>query len=731
MSAVFDLLENVALLTLLGFGIYAIRGRTVPFAPWPGQALIGLLFGAVTALVTTNPMTLPDGATVDARAEPVILAAVLGGPLGGPLGGLMAAAAGALARGVVGGVFAPSGVIAYFLYALMGLALVRVGLVRPDRLLRPLSLGALVIGIWLCAGSVALWISPAERAMAWLRNDLPLIQLANAVSVLGTAWVVTVATTLAARTRQVAELTERLDLALRAGRFGVWDYDIIRDSLNWDTRSAELHGLPAAIRDGGFDTWRDRVHPDDLPRATAAFERCLAEDVPFDIEYRALRPDGGTRSIKGNAVVLRDRAGQALRMVGTNLDLTELRTAEAELVEARSIAMQAQKFDSIGQLTGGVAHDFNNLLAVILGNQELLRDTLGRADADPDEQRMLVDASIAATRRGAELTQNLLAYARKARLHPERIDVNQVVRETENWLRRTIESRIEIETVLQAGLWPIEADRVSLQSALVNLLVNARDALTGSGMVTVETANVRIEEDYVADRQEDVPPGRYVMLAVSDTGSGIDPKVIDRIFDPFFSTKPVGAGTGLGLSMVQGYVKQSGGTVRVYSEPGVGTSFKLYFPAMAQAPTVSAAGPAPDAPGAEPDRSGQRILLVEDQPDLLDILERTLRNAGYAVRTASSGDAALRLLSEDPAFDLVATDIVMPGTLQGPALARETRALLPGMRFIFFTGYASEAAVHGNGLRPEDIRLMKPVSRKDLLEAVRRALAAPRDGDAG
>jgi CheY-like chemotaxis protein len=321
----------------------------------------------------------------------------------------------------------------------------------------------------------------------------------------------------------------------------------------------------------------------------------------------------------------------------------------------------------------------------------------------------------------------MLAYARKARLTPVLTDLNQVVRETEKWLRRTIESRIEIETVLQAGLWPTMVDRVSLQSALVNLLVNARDAVDGSGQVTVETSNIRIEKEYTEDRNEDIPPGRYVMLAVTDTGTGIAPEFIDRIFDPFYTTKQIGKGSGLGLSMVQGFVKQSGGAIRVYSELDVGTSFKIYFPAAQVASQVSTEEDDVDFPSAVQERSGKRILLVEDQEGVLTVLEKTLRGAGFDVVTAESGDEAFRIFCDDNQFDLVATDIVMPGELQGPSLAREIRSLRPDIRFIFLSGYASEATVHGNGLRPEDIRLMKPVSRINLLDAVRSALSDQQD----
>ncbi|MDW3225185.1 MAG: ATP-binding protein [Paracoccaceae bacterium] len=390
---------------------------------------------------------------------------------------------------------------------------------------------------------------------------------------------------------------------------------------------------------------------------------------------------------------------------------------------------QAQKMEAIGQLTGGIAHDFNNLMAVIMGNLELLQSEIGLQDFDVEEANTLIDAAIDAVKHGADLTNSMLAYARKARLEPAILDLNQTVRETERWMRRTIESNIQIETVLQAGVWPIKVDQSSLQSALVNLILNARDSIEGSGKLTIETANLRIDETYLENRSEDIDPGRYVMVAVTDDGHGIAPDVIDQIYDPFFTTKSVGKGTGLGLSMVDGFVRQSGGTVRVYSELGEGTSFKLYFKAVSQdRATTQTPAVTPPVQGAPP-KVRPRLLLAEDKLEVMAVLEKTLVMAGYDVTTATTGDIAYSVFKADPSFDVVLTDIVMPGRLQGPQFARECRLLNPKTPFIFLSGYASEATVHGNGLLPEDIRLMKPVSRADLLGAVEKCLKLNRDSD--
>lgn len=726
MSIILQIFENILLLSFLGLGFFFIERDRLSLGKFKANLLNGLCFGLTAALVTAMPVALGDGATVDARAGPVILAGVIAGPFGG----LIAALMGGLARGFVGGSFSFSGTAVYAVYALMGVAIRHLRIVDTATLAKRSSIGIMVFASFAGASAMFFLISPTSRAIAWAQNDLPLILVANTASVTYAAIILGTAIVILKKSEELIEINRTLNLARRAGRFGIWDYDIVSGKLIWDERSKELHGAQSSFFEGTFEDWARNVHPDDLQRTQDEFAQALANEKVFDTEYRVLLPDGHQKWIKGDAVVLRNAAGDAVRVVGSNIDLTDIRTTEAKLAEARSVAVQAQKFDTIGQLTGGVAHDFNNLLAVIMGNLELLQYVLQADELDRIKANSLIDASLDASKRGAELTQNMLAYARKARLTPVLVDLNQVVRETEKWIRRTIESRIEIESALQADLWPILADRSSLQSALVNLLVNARDAIDGSGRVTVETSNVRVGEEYADDRHEEIVPGRYVMLAVADNGVGMAQGTVDKIFDPFFSTKSVGKGTGLGLSMVQGFVKQSRGSIRVYSELGAGTSFNLYFPAV---PDVSvnqhSSAPAVSADTIEEATSG-RILLVEDQEEVMNVLRQVLETAGFDVVTATSGDAAFALFRHDQQFDLIATDIVMPGQLQGPSLANAIRKIRPDMRFIFLSGYASEATVHGIGREADDIRLMKPIARADLLKAIRKCLSSP-DQDRG
>lgn len=399
---------------------------------------------------------------------------------------------------------------------------------------------------------------------------------------------------------------------------------------------------------------------------------------------------------------------------GFILDVTAEVETQNQLEAQKELAHRAQKHESIGQLTGGVAHDFNNLLAVIMGNLELLRD-----DMIKEDHLNMIDAGIKATKRGADLTRNMLAFARKARLSPEVVNLNRLVNETRSWTGRTLPASISVETSLFAGLWKFEADPSSTESALLNLILNARDAMPDGGTLSLETANVRVDTAYVDSRQERLEPGRYVMLAVSDTGEGISSPTLLQIFEPFFSTKPTGKGSGLGLSMVLGFMQQSGGTVHVYSEPGVGTRFKLYFKAVTEELDVKPRG---QVVAENSLANGRRVLVVEDEGAVLAVIVAILDKEGYDVTSAATGDEARTIFETSPDFDLLLTDIVMPGTLQGTTLSNVLRERVPDLSVIFMSGYASEAEIHDKSIRPEDIRLMKPVRRAELLTAISKSL---------
>lgn len=507
--------------------------------------------------------------------------------------------------------------------------------------------------------------------------------------------------------RALAKSEERLSLA--TSRSHVWDWDVEKDELYLSPGLPKSLGYtPEEMTAAMQGTTVNLMHTDDIKGYREKLNAHFKDQTSaFSNEHRFRTKSGEYKWFLAFGYSERDEHGKVVRFAGTTTDVSDRVTLETHL-------RQSQKMEAIGKLTGGIAHDFNNLLAVTLGNLELLED-----ENDQEMRKELINAAKAATIRGADLTKNMLSFARKASLSPVPLELNKVVADAKNWMARTLPESIVVETSLLAGLWSIEADRSSLESALLNLILNARDAMAGQGELTIETANVRIDDAYIASRQEELAPGRYVMLAISDTGVGIASSDQENIFEPFFTTKPPGVGSGLGLSMIVGFMQQSGGTVQVYSEVGTGTTFKLYFSAV-NVPSSQLTRQTPQTAG--PLASGERVLVAEDELAVREMLVRTLEKAGYEVTAAVSGDNAYTIFEADPTFDMLLTDIVMPGTLQGTDLAKELRKIRSDLPVVFLSGYANEATVHGNGLRPEDIRLMKPIQRSDLIAAVAKAL---------
>jgi PAS domain S-box-containing protein len=389
-------------------------------------------------------------------------------------------------------------------------------------------------------------------------------------------------------------------------------------------------------------------------------------------------------------------------------DITERKRAEAKL-------QQVQRLETIGQLTGGVAHDFNNLLMAMQVNLELLKEMV---EHDP-EGNEYADAALASVGRGAELTRRLLAFSRRQPLQPKVININGLVTDTVRILQRTLGEQIAIETVLDPDIWAVEVDRSQLENVLMNLAVNARDAMPIGGRLTIETVNTQIDEHYALLHGE-VEPGDYVMLAVSDTGTGMTPEVLARAFEPFFTTKDVGRGSGLGLSMTYGFVKQSGGHVKLYSEPGEGTTIKIYFPRERRSARV-------DHP-AQPERAArtgsETILLIEDDPSVRQTVMTLLRSLGYTVIAAADGPEAIHLVANGLRPDLLLSDIVLPKGMTGREVSDAISARLPGLRTLFMSGYTENAVIH-NGRLDEGVTLLsKPFPRSELAEKLRQVLDA-------
>ena len=388
----------------------------------------------------------------------------------------------------------------------------------------------------------------------------------------------------------------------------------------------------------------------------------------------------------------------------------------SEQVETEEKLQQAQKLKAVGQLTGGVAHDFNNLLTVILGNSDILTDELRHNR----HLLPLAEMTRSAAERAAELTKRLLAFARRQPLNPKTVDINKLVSGFESLLRRTLGEQIAIELVQGAGLWKANIDPSQLESALLNLAINSRDAMASGGWLTIETSNAHIDDSY-ASQHEEVAPGQYVLVAVSDTGEGIPKDLINRVFEPFFTTKDVGKGSGLGLSMIYGFVKQSGGHVKIYSELGEGTTVKLYLPrAKDDSQTASLETPVL----VEPPHGKETILLVEDDEMVRSHVRSQLVELGYTVIEAADAVEALAAFAKGPAIDLLFTDIVMPGGVNGRKLADQLRAQSPTLKVLFMSGYTENAIVHHGRLDPGVFLLNKPFRKQDLARKVRQVFDA-------
>ena len=384
--------------------------------------------------------------------------------------------------------------------------------------------------------------------------------------------------------------------------------------------------------------------------------------------------------------------------------------------EAEEVLRQAQKMEAIGQMTGGVAHDMNNLLLIIQASLERLEP---HVPAENQAAIKSVQMALRGVERATALTGQLLAFARRQPLDPKPVEANRLVRGMSDLLRRTLGETIEMETVLAGGLWPTFADPNQIESAILNLAVNARDAMPSGGRLTIETANAHLDEPYAAAHAE-VEPGQYVSIAVSDTGSGMSKEAIAKAFEPFFTTKEPGQGTGLGLSQVHGFVKQSGGHVKIYSEPGKGTTVRIYLPRYLGAAMPVEPQPRPASiPVAE---HAETVLVVEDDEDVRASGAETLRELGYRVLEAPDGAAALRLLEADPSIRLLFTDIGLPGGQDGRQLADAARRRWPALKVLFTTGYARNAVVHHGRLDPGVALIVKPYTHAALAAKIRAVL---------
>ncbi|MEO8566012.1 MAG: PAS domain-containing protein [Betaproteobacteria bacterium] len=556
---------------------------------------------------------------------------------------------------------------------------------------------------------------------------------------------------------------DALTLAEQSAGIGVWSIDLTTGLVRATAQFFRTMGLEPASERIPMDAIRALRHPDDRDRVIDGFRQALSGGTDsYEVEYRIIRPDGQVRWIFGRGRIVRDHDGRPVRYSGVDLDITDRKTAEAALAtakleleqmnrmleervrertaeleaevklraEAEIRLHQAQKMEAVGQLTGGIAHDFNNILQVIMGNLEIARLSLQRLGvrdgAGVQPMFKAIETAQRASRSAGQLVQRLLAFSRLQTLEPTSLDVNALISDMADMIARTLGETIEVETVLSDQVWTTFADRNQLESALLNLVVNARDAMPEGGRLMIETANVEIDDTI----GEDLTPGQYVVISVTDTGCGIAKDLLNKVFEPFFTTKDVGMGSGLGLSMVYGFVKQSRGHVRLCSEVGSGSAVKVYLPRSLVGQTIEASKPLDGASASggaiAKARPGETLLVVEDNDDVRRLGVAALQSLGYRVLEAGDGPSALRLLdgADSPRIDLLFTDVVLPGGMSGRSLADEMVKRLPGLPVLFTSGYTRNAISRQGRLVPDVRILAKPYALESLATHVRQAIDA-------
>ncbi len=451
--------------------------------------------------------------------------------------------------------------------------------------------------------------------------------------------------------------------------------------------------------------------------------RTAADRGKYEAEAWRVRKNGNKFFASVLVDPIHDETGELIGFAKVTRDITERLEAREALKSAQEQLALSQKMEAVGQLSGGIAHDFNNLMMIVQGNLESAQRNLRKLEGDHLNLNRSINNAMRGAQRASALTSRLLAFSRRQPLDPKPTDVNRFLTGAADFLQRSLGETIGIEVVGSAGLWQIDVDANHLEAALVNLAINARDAMPNGGKVTLEASNVFLDEEYARANPE-IVVGQYVVICVADTGDGMPPEVLSRAFEPFFTTKEPGQGTGLGLSQVYGFVKQSNGHVKIYSERGQGTTVKLYFPRLAS--STADDEDVEQEPSAQGEQ-GETILLVEDDKDLRDYLAELLRELKYHVLTAADAEGALQIAQREKVrIDLLLTDIIMPG-MNGRELARKLKELRQGTPILFMTGYSRNAIVHHGRLDQGVDVLQKPVSQSDLAARVRAALDRRRE----
>jgi PAS domain S-box-containing protein len=702
-----ELIEGVALLLALCF-LQNIVLRYTPGGARVRDVASGLLFGGICVFGMVTPIEPVHGVIFDARSVVLAMAGLFGGPVVGVIAGVIAGGY----RLWLGGGGAGVGVGVMVISVALGLAY------RHLRLRHGVGTGLVqfvIFGVVVHAATVSWFLLlPPEVVEKVMTNVVPpfVATFIPATALLG----------LLLKDVEKRMETER-ELVRSRERFRslYQQTPVLMHSVDSDARLLDVN-----------DSWlarlgytRDEVigkpivdlmTPESRAHAGEVIPRFFREGQISDEPYQFIAKNGGVVDVLLSATAEFDDHGRFVRSRAVSDDVTEKLANERALKASEAALRQAQKMEALGQLTGGVAHDFNNLLAIMLGNVQLMQrkyadDPVAKEHLEPIERSVL---------RGAGLTQRLLAFARNQPLTPKPIHIGDLLMGLDDMLRRTLGERVAVDLAVADDLWPVQADPHQLEHSLVNLAVNARDAMPGGGSLTVRVENLPASALPDAVRN-DVTNGDYVRICVRDSGAGMDAETLERAFEPFFTTKAMGHGSGLGLSMVYGFAKQSGGHVTAESTPGKGAAISIYLPRSKALPAEAR----PPCAAAAQSSGGERILIVEDDPEVRQVAAQMLADAGYRFAEAGDGEQALALLREQGPFDLLFTDVVLAGAIDGVSLARAARDVQPGLPVVFATGYSPRRIDALSGDPGEELSVInKPYARDTLQTTLRSALEA-------
>lgn len=691
---------NLGLLISLTF-VYGLIIRKLKHIQKASRSAIeGALFGVIAIVGMQIPLHIASGIIVDGRTVIVMLS----GAFAGPIAGIVAGAVVAAFRIYLGGIGTIAGVGAIISAMAVGIFFWLKFSVAPSRIKFSHLMG---MAVPMTVVSLAWIFALPERI-----DPLPILsKLSLPVGVMYPLTTLVLGLLLAQEHRRLSLVNQLRESEARFRDFAAsasdwfWETDPT-GRITWVSKSAT--GTSGHSLEHVSGMTHEKIAGDLMIEEewSPYWQALLTRSDIRKFEYRYTGRDGDTRYAVIDGKPVFDDAGAFKGYRGTASDTTDRVRLETQL-------RQSQRMDALGQLTGGIAHDFNNLLNIMLGNAELLELKVGK---DPKALHN-INALKGAVERAASLTNRLLAFSRQQSLSPVPTDVSALVDGLTEMLRRALGEIVDLQVVHGSELWPASIDQHQFENALINLAINARDAMADGGKLTIETANVTLDENYAGSREE-LTPGEYIAVSVSDTGTGISSTDLDKVFEPFFTTKGVGQGSGLGLSMVYGFAKQSGGHISIYSEVGHGTTIKLYLPRSNEpagtkelvATTINVR------------KGSERILIVEDDDSLRDVPASILRDQGYDVVEAGNGADAINLLKTEPEFDLLFTDVVLPGGMNGVDIAEKAVELQPNLKVLYTTGYAENSVVHHGRLKSGQTLINKPYQRSELLERVHTML---------